>query len=75
MKQITPHASRRISIQVWFIFLIGTAILMASMGCKKTKPFRDDEPAPADLKTREWLKKLAYPQHGQGCDTAMNGRY
>jgi hypothetical protein len=72
---MTSHAKLKQNWQLFILALIATAILMASMGCKKTKPFRDDEPAPADLKTREWLKKLAYPQHGQGCDTAMNGRY
>jgi hypothetical protein len=73
--QYYPHRNRKNSIQGIILALIATVILMASMGCKKTKPSRNPEPPPADLKTRELVKRMVYPQHGQGCDTAMNGRY
>jgi hypothetical protein len=73
--QYYPHRNRKNSIQGIILALIGTAILMASFGCKKTKPFHDYEPAPADIRTREWVKRMVFPDHGQGCDTTMDGKY
>jgi hypothetical protein len=72
---MTSHAKLKQNWQLFILALIATAILMASMGCKKTKPFRDDEPAPADLKTREWLKRTVFPAHGEGCDTSLSVKY
>lgn len=69
----TPHATRRNFVTLFVIGSLLTLIIVGLFSCTKSKPFHNVEPLPADHKVREWTKRLAYPNHGQGCDSTLNG--